>query len=501
MISVKVDKFLQLFWIHIRSFYHCCNNSERILLFFEIILKLIDQPSISEMGGAINRVCFYPREELMDKHKRQRMSAIIIAVLLVPVWGFSVKFRWQVRKGAKYKILSYVYEEAFRNSVLQHKVEIRHKAVLNTSEVKKNAGLYTGDFYYYQRKLGGYNLPFRLKKIYPTRFWRDTLGRYSMDKDVYMPVVRNVPVFPVSNIKPGTIWKRPGYEVHDLKQYGIKQAYRIPMNVRYIYVGDEVIKNRRYAKFSVTYLFSHLGSFDFQAKVKKAQQILQRIRRTNPRQYYYYRRILQQKLNVYGMAPKRITGSSIQLYYWDIEAGVPYKVDEDFHFIFHLFNGNVDEYKGHSVNRFYRVNPMPKKDAITLVKKIRNKNLKGVIVKRDKRGIVLRFADILFDYKKHSLKPEARRRLAKITGILQQYKKYDIRVEGHTDNIGNQQYNLRLSRNRASTVAKFLSKNMGIAGKRLSWIGYGKRRPIAPNTTEDGRRRNRRVEIIILTEE
>ena len=261
------------------------------------------------------------------------------------------------------KILSYVYEEAYRNSILQHKVEIRHKALLNTSSVKSNAGLYTGDFYYYQRRLGGRDLPFRLKQIYPTRFWRDRLGRYSMDRDVYMPVVRNVPVFPVSNIRPGTIWRRPGYEVHDLKQYGIQRAYRIPMDVRYIYVGNEKINGRTYAKFSVTYLFTHLGSFDFKARVRKAQRILRKVRRTRPSQYYAYRRILQKRLNMYGMAPKRITGSSIQLYYWDVAAGVPFKVDEDFHFIFHLYNGNVDEYKGHSKNRFYRVNPMSRKES------------------------------------------------------------------------------------------------------------------------------------------
>ena len=441
-----------------------------------------------------------PREELMDKRRRRTLAAVLVAVLL-PVFVQAAVFRWQVRKGAKYKILSYVYEEAYRNSVLQHKVEIRHKAVLNTSAVKSNAGLYTGDFYYYQRRLGGANLPFRLKQIYPTRFWRDRLGRYSMDKDVYMPVVRNVPVFPVSNIKPGTIWRRPGYEVHDLKQYGIKRAYRIPMDVRYIYVGNEKIKGRVYAKFSVTYLFTHLGSFDFQAKVRKAQRILRKVRRTRPSQYRYYRRILQQRLNLYGMAPKRITGSSIQLYYWDVAAGVPYKVDEDFHFIFHLYNGNVDEYKGHSVNRFYRVNPMSRKDGRNLVAKLKKKNLKGVTIKRDKRGIVLRFGDILFDYKRFDLKPEARRRMAKIAGILKKYKKYDIRVEGHTDNVGDQRYNLRLSKKRAASVARFFTRRMGIRGNRLSWIGYGKKRPIAPNDSAAGRRQNRRVEIIILTEE
>jgi len=430
------------------------------------------------------------------------MSAVLaIVLIMLPVCGFSVVFRWQVQKGARYKVLSYVYEEAFRNSVLQHRVEIRHKALLNTVSVKSNAALYTGDFYYYQRRLGGANLPFRLKQIYPTRFWRDSLGHYSMDKDVFMPVVRNVPIFPVSNIKPGTIWTRPGYEVHDLKQYGIKRAYRIPMNVRYIYVGDKVIKGRRYARFSVTYLFTHLGSFDFEGRVRKAQRILRQVRRTNPARYHAYKRKLQRQLNKYGMAPRRLTGSSIQLYYWDIEAGVPYKVDEDFHFIFHLYNGNVDEYKGHSRNRFFRVIPMDRKESRKLVGKLKDKKLKGVTIKRDKRGIVLRFGDILFDYKRHDLKPKARKRLAKIAGILNQYKQYDIRVEGHTDNVGDQRYNLKLSRRRAASVARFFTRRMKMAGNRLSWIGYGKLRPVAPNNTQAGRSRNRRVEIIILTNE
>lgn len=429
-----------------------------------------------------------------------RLKVLWFLVLLgMPVSAEGTVFRWQVIDKVRYKILSYVYEEAYRNSIFQHKVEIRHKALLDTVEVKSNAGRYKGDFHYYQRKIGATNLPFQLKEVYPTDFWRDNLGQYSMDRDMYMPVVRNVPVFPVSNIEPGTIWTAPGYEVHDLKQYGITNAYRFPMNVRYIYVGDEVIGGRKIAKFSVTYIFSHLGDYDYDARVQRARQLLDHYRQSDPANYYRYRQILENRLQVLGMAPKRIFGSSIQLYYWDIEAGVPLKVDEDFHFIFHLFNGYVDEYKGYSRNSFHVVTPL--KDSGTLVKKLEDKKLKGVTIKKDKRGIVLHFDDILFDFRRHDLKPEARDQILKIGDILRQYGRFDIRVEGHTDNIGDDAYNLDLSKKRAHAVARFFSTKMGVDGKRLSWIGYGKGRPTADNNTPEGRRRNRRVEVVILTNE
>lgn len=420
--------------------------------------------------------------------------------LLAASSAHAVTFRWAVEKGVTYKVISYVYEEKYRNSKLHSIVDIRNKALLKAINVASNAAEYAGDFYYYERKLGATNTPFALKQVYPTRFWRDELGRYQISDKYYMPVVRGVPTFPTNDIKPGAMWRAPGEEVHDLKHYGIKGAYRIPIDARYIYVGDEMVDGRRCAKFSITYIFTHLGKVKLQQFVKRANRLLRKYRR-QPRLYRRYKQILQQKLSMMQAAPKRISGSLIQLYYWDIEARLPLRMSEDFHFVFHLFNNEVHEYKGHSMAEFRKVVPLEKQKRDRLVRKLKQDKADGVTVKKDKRGVVVNLGDILFDFNKASLRPEARRRLQKLAQVLDQYQGRDIRVEGHTDSSGDADYNLKLSQRRARTVAQFLSRLLKRDPRRISWIGYGKSRPVAPNSTKQGRAKNRRVEIIILTNE
>ncbi len=75
---------------------------------------------------------------------------------------------------------------------------------------------------------------------------------------------------------------------------------------------------------------------------------------------------------------------------------------------------------------------------------------------------------------------------------------YRFRIEGHTDSMGSDTYNMVLSARRAQSVKKYLAKNFGIASERLTSEGRGKREPIAPNETPEGRQKNRRVEIVNL---
>ena len=135
------------------------------------------------------------------------------------------------------------------------------------------------------------------------------------------------------------------------------------------------------------------------------------------------------------------------------------------------------------------------------MRKLKDRKLKGVTIKRTKRGIVLRFGDILFDYKSFHLKTDARKKLARIAGVLKKYGKYDIRVEGHTDNVGDQKYNLKLSRRRGRLCGAVFHQKDEAAGKSALLDRVREKRPVAPNDTARGRRKNRRVEIIILTEE
>jgi outer membrane protein OmpA-like peptidoglycan-associated protein len=117
-------------------------------------------------------------------------------------------------------------------------------------------------------------------------------------------------------------------------------------------------------------------------------------------------------------------------------------------------------------------------------------------VRQDARGTIVSLADILFDFNKATLRRDVEFNLVKIATILNQYDEMNVIVEGHTDAIGTDEYNLSLSKKRAQSVSDFL-QSQGVTAKRLSWEGYGKTRPVADNATDEGRQKNRRVDLVI----
>ncbi len=112
------------------------------------------------------------------------------------------------------------------------------------------------------------------------------------------------------------------------------------------------------------------------------------------------------------------------------------------------------------------------------------------------RGLIVNMSDVLFDFNKYTLKPEAREKLAKVSGILLAYPGLSLQVEGYTDNIGSDDYNQKLSEERADAVRDYLV-TQGVAQNNISAAGYGKNSPVADNTTNDGRAQNRRVEMVV----
>jgi outer membrane protein OmpA-like peptidoglycan-associated protein len=115
------------------------------------------------------------------------------------------------------------------------------------------------------------------------------------------------------------------------------------------------------------------------------------------------------------------------------------------------------------------------------------------------RGLKVNMADVLFDFGKYDLKPPAREALAKMSGIVIAHPGLKLAVEGYTDSVGSDTFNLTLSQNRADTVRAYLV-NQGLDPSTITATGYGKSNPVASNNTAEGRQQNRRVEIIISGE-
>ncbi len=117
-------------------------------------------------------------------------------------------------------------------------------------------------------------------------------------------------------------------------------------------------------------------------------------------------------------------------------------------------------------------------------------------IRRDARGTIVSLADILFDFNKATLRREVEFALVRVATILNQFPEMTVRIEGHTDNVGTEEYNLELSRRRSQAVQEFLASQQ-VAAERMTSEGYGMSRPVADNTTAEGRQKNRRVDLVI----
>lgn len=111
--------------------------------------------------------------------------------------------------------------------------------------------------------------------------------------------------------------------------------------------------------------------------------------------------------------------------------------------------------------------------------------------------------DLLFDFDKWDIRPDAEPTLRQVTEIIQRYPKAKVVIAGYTDAKGTDAYNLKLSARRAESVKAWLVQQGGVDGKRMTTKGRGEAEPVAPNTHPDGsdnpegRQRNRRVELTV----
>ncbi|HHD77397.1 MAG TPA: OmpA family protein, partial [Campylobacteraceae bacterium] len=123
----------------------------------------------------------------------------------------------------------------------------------------------------------------------------------------------------------------------------------------------------------------------------------------------------------------------------------------------------------------------------------------GISVNKNKEGMKLTVPEkVLFDFNKFILKPEAKIALSVVADIIRENPARKIVVTGYTDNIGSDAYNLRLSLQRAQSVADYMIYCEKINPKRFKIVGKGKENPVASNATEEGRAKNRRVEIELV---
>jgi outer membrane protein OmpA-like peptidoglycan-associated protein len=395
----------------------------------------------------------------------------ILVCLLLPKAG-AEDFFYKHQEGDRYRILSTVHEDVYFNDILSHRAEILNRIAVQVIAESEGKGTHKATFQTSERALTapgrGQNSTaarsFQWAREYNSEFERDRLGRMSIDQKYFMPVVRDVPVFPGRDIQVGETWSHEAYEMHDFRHFGIVEPYRIPFTVDYTFLGDRVWKEKTYPAFSVSYRVE-----------------------SNPRPV------------VGRIWPRRIRGASEQTVYWDSNIGQPVAYQENFHYIFEFSNGVKIEYRGNAEAEILETERMDRERiASEITEEIDRLAIPNVTVREVDEGITLSLDDIQFHADTSIMLPGEREKLDKIVEILLRYPERDILVGGHTAMAGSAEGRQRLSTERAAVVADYLIAQKARTPDRVVVRGYGAERPVADNRTDEGRRKNRRVEITIL---
>jgi outer membrane protein OmpA-like peptidoglycan-associated protein len=185
--------------------------------------------------------------------------------------------------------------------------------------------------------------------------------------------------------------------------------------------------------------------------------------------------------------------------YWDAARGRPDSYTEEFEFIFDLSSKDTVENRGKAEARVIESSVMDK-DLIAeaIAKDLREYGVRDTEVKIDPLGVTLTLDNIQFPPDSSLLVPTEKEKLDRIGTILSKYADRDILITGHTALAGTAEGRQKLSEDRAAAVGEYLLRKNIRSKDRMSYRGLGAEVPVAENTSESGRAKNRRVEITIL---
>ena len=378
-------------------------------------------------------------------------------VVFTPV-VLAITLTWDIPKHEK---LEFVYDaniEYYENGMLRKIYSERNIIDLLCYEKDTKGQAVRGTFSVYRKNINDY--VYKLEEQYFSDFYVNNNGVFVVPEGIFMPNLRHLPTFPQGDVAVGQMWKSPVNIVFN--NFSVPLILLLEAQYTLLFINNQT--NEAFINYSIL--------IDKTLKDKPYPDDL--------------------PIKIYGQYAGQVT--------WDIQKNQPKKSVNAYNLLL-IFGRTGDlstiEFKMSidQTNMAYLF--VPEEEKKKQQKEI-EKALKqdGVSVDSDSRGMIIRFSDILFDFDKYNLNTDARKVLDKLVEIIKaKYPNNEIIVEGHTDNIGTDEYNQNLSEKRAQTVAAILKNKLG--HDKVSYRGMGKSKPIDENSTPAGRQRNRRVEIII----
>lgn len=406
-------------------------------------------------------------------------------VFFVFVLLFSLLFAQEDEKNAEflfkfkfidddaYKIHSVVDEKVYVNGKFHHKAQIINRIEVEVSDIKIGESDKTASALFscmFMTSEQNSNKTFDWSRNYPSVFRRDEAGFYTIGDEYYMPVVRNVPIFPNYPVKPGDTWTGEGFEAHDFRDaFGIEKPFTFPFKVEYQYIGLAEIDGQTYRHITASYDLNHVVP----------QEVLKNYKG---------------KIDV----PVKILGKSRQNLYWDEERGNLYCYNEEFSIKMLLYSGYTYDFIGTAKAKVIEVKKIDTSTEEEIKKSVEDLNLENTTIEKTDEGLTISIENIQFLPNSAILRESEKEKLKKIGEILLKFPDREFLISGHTALAGTEEERQKLSEERAAAVANYLIE-LGVQEREHVYTrGFGARRPVAANNSPENMAKNRRVEITIL---
>jgi len=380
---------------------------------------------------------------------------IIILLILFSSKLIPFKFFYKQHKTLTYLEETLIDQKIFRDGKMFLKTKLKSIMKVKQQNISGNTRSFRGTIEYHIANSDG---EFSKKTQKEVAFTRNKWGiTRSLKEKKFLPR-RNFPSLINKNIHIKQSWTAPVYEIFNLTPLGIRKNIEISSKATYRYLRDQELDGYHVA---VVFYF-----YSFKKKIGKKN----------------------------GTTVK---GNVVGLLFWNKEKQSPYRFSESFNISFKTSDGRSLRSDGFAEKSVYIITTK-EKQKLKLRKKIQKSLAKNQNMRISKKGVVLNLGNILFDIDKSIIKKKYINTLEKVATFLNKRKKLKIRIDGHTDNLGELKYNRALSLSRAMAVYRYLTKIKKISPSRIKFNGWGPIKPIASNLSRDGRKKNRRVEIIFL---
>ncbi|MFP4431313.1 MAG: OmpA family protein [Spirochaetaceae bacterium] len=379
--------------------------------------------------------------------------------------------RFRYAEGDQYRILSTTDQVVTINGQVHQENQITNRIAIEVTDADEDSGRHElTAAVLYRAQVASDILQYG--REYESEFRRDVRGFYDIDPSFEVPPTQNVPIFPEAAVSVGDSWSFEGREIINLEEsLDVSAGYNGPILSR--------------ISFPVGYRFDSIEERDGEPVAVIAVDYALHHRPTGVSPDLWY--------------PVLISGEISQRIYWNLERGRLVESDGTYVFAFSMASGDLVVFQGTTRSEVIDSRPLDRENVRRRIEDdLRDRGVEDAEVTSDDRGVTITLDNIQFPPDSAALISAEQEKLRQIGEILRNYPENDILVSGHTALAGTAEGRQRLSEQRAAAVGEFLIDEDVREPDRILYQGFGARRPVADNSTPEGMRKNRRVEITIL---